>query len=85
MSFQQWQRQVRLLSGLLHLAAGQPVTTVAMEVGYDSPSAFIAMFKRALGTTPSQYFARDEISGPRTPVCPAGDALRSPDAPQPRR
>jgi AraC-like DNA-binding protein len=58
MSFQQWQRQIRLLSGLIRLADGQPVTTVAMEVGYDSPSAFIAMFKRALGTTPSQYFLR---------------------------
>jgi AraC-like DNA-binding protein len=59
MSFQQWQRQVRLLSGLIRLADGQPVTAVAMEVGYDSPSAFIAMFKRALGTTPNQYFVRD--------------------------
>lgn len=85
MSFQQWQRQVRLLSGLIHLAAGQPVTTVAMAVGYDSPSAFIAMFKRALGTTPSQYFCRDAISGPRTPACPASDALRSPGAPRPPR
>jgi AraC-like DNA-binding protein/quercetin dioxygenase-like cupin family protein len=56
MTFQQWQRQARLLAGLLRLAAGQPVTTVAMEVGYDSPSAFIAMFKDALGTTPGSYF-----------------------------
>jgi AraC-like DNA-binding protein len=48
-----------LLSGLIRLADGQPVTTVAMEVGYDSPSAFIAMFKRALRTTPNQYFVRD--------------------------
>ena len=70
MSFQQWQRQVRLLSGLIHLAEGQSVSAVAMEVGYDSPSAFIAMFKRALGTTPSQYFCRDAISGPQTPACP---------------
>jgi AraC-like DNA-binding protein/quercetin dioxygenase-like cupin family protein len=56
MGFQQWQRQMRLLAGLVRLAAGQPVTVVAMEVGYESPSAFIAMFKRALGTTPNQYF-----------------------------
>ena len=56
MSYQQWQRQVRLLAGLIGLAEGEPVTGVAIEVGYDSPSAFIAMFKRALGTTPSQYF-----------------------------
>jgi AraC-like DNA-binding protein len=32
---------------------------VALEVGYDSPSAFIAMFRRVLGTTPSRYFATD--------------------------
>ena len=58
MSFQAWQRQARLLAGLMRLAEGEPVTTVAMDVGYESPSAFIAMFKRALGTTPSQYFDR---------------------------
>jgi AraC-like DNA-binding protein len=57
LTFQQWQRQARLLAGLMRLAAGQPVTTVALEVGYNSPSAFIAMFKHALGTTPSRYFA----------------------------
>jgi AraC-like DNA-binding protein len=56
MTFRQWQRQVRLLAGLVRLADGQPVTVVALEVGYESPSAFIAMFRRALGTTPGQYF-----------------------------
>jgi AraC-like DNA-binding protein len=56
LTFQQWQRQARLLAGLMRLAAGQPVTSVAMDVGYDSPSAFIAMFKDALGTTPGRYF-----------------------------
>lgn len=56
MNYQQWQRQVRLLTGLIRLAEGQSVTTVAMDVGYESPSAFIAMFRRALGTAPNQYF-----------------------------
>jgi AraC-like DNA-binding protein len=56
MTFRQWQRQARLLAGLVRLADGQPVTVVALEVGYASPSAFIAMFRRALGTTPGQYF-----------------------------
>jgi len=37
------------------------VTHAALEAGYSTPSAFIAMFKKALGTTPSAYFAaRDE-------------------------
>lgn len=64
LSFRQWQRQMRLLAGLIRLAEGQPVTAVALDVGYESPSAFIAMFKRALGTTPSQYFDAPTSSGP---------------------
>ncbi len=57
LSFRQWQQQARLLESLVRLADGHAVTTVAMEVGYDSTSAFIAMFRRVLGTTPKQYFA----------------------------
>jgi AraC-like DNA-binding protein len=32
------------------------VTTIALDLGYDSPSAFIHAFRRALGTTPRRYF-----------------------------
>ena len=34
------------------------MTLVAQDLGYDSPSAFTAMFRRALGETPSRYFGR---------------------------
>ena len=57
MTFGRWRQQLRLLQAMQLLAAGRPVTAVALEVGYDSPSAFIAMFKRTLGTTPHRYFA----------------------------
>jgi AraC-like DNA-binding protein len=57
LSFRQWQQQARLLESLVRLAQGHSVTTVAMEVGYESTSAFIAMFRRVLGTTPKKYFA----------------------------
>jgi AraC-like DNA-binding protein/quercetin dioxygenase-like cupin family protein len=57
MTFGRWRQQLRLLQAMQLLAAGRPVTNVALEVGYDSPSAFIAMFKRTLGTTPLRYFA----------------------------
>ena len=57
MTFRHWQRQVRLLNGLARLAEKQPVTEVALELGYETPSAFIAMFRRALGVTPGQYFS----------------------------
>jgi AraC-like DNA-binding protein len=53
-----WRRRMRVLHALRLLAAGEPVTTVALETGYESTSAFISMFRRELGTTPSRYFAR---------------------------
>ena len=56
MSFGAWRRQLRLLRALERLAAGEPVTTVALALGYDSTSAFIAMFRRNLGRTPGSYF-----------------------------
>ncbi|MCH2316244.1 MAG: helix-turn-helix domain-containing protein [SAR202 cluster bacterium] len=60
MTFRSWQCQARLLAGIVKLAEGQSVTSVALDVGYESPSAFIAMFKRALGMTQGQYFPTSE-------------------------
>ncbi len=57
MSFGQWRQQARLLEAMRLLADGVPVTTVAMELGYGNQSAFIAMFKKAVGKTPGKYFA----------------------------
>lgn len=57
LTFREWRRQARLLAALERLGAGQPVTAVAFEVGYDSVSAFIAAFREALGGTPGRYFA----------------------------
>jgi len=56
LSFAHWRRQARLLAALVRLGQGQSVTTVAFDVGYDSPSAFIEMFRLTLGQTPGQYF-----------------------------
>jgi len=58
MTFGKWRQQLRLLSALRLLAEGQSVTAIALEVGYDSPSAFIAAFKTMLGTTPGRYYAQ---------------------------
>jgi len=57
MSFAAWRQQARLLEALSLLAIGRSVTTVAYDVGYDSPSAFTASFHKTFGSTPSQYFA----------------------------
>lgn len=55
-TFGQWRQQVRLLVALEGLAQGRPVALVAAELGYERPSAFIAMFRRALGRTPARFF-----------------------------
>lgn len=56
LSFRAWQRRLRLLAALERLAQGQPVGTVALDVGYGAPSAFIAAFRSDLGVTPARYF-----------------------------
>lgn len=50
-----WRQQVRLMEALSLLAAGASITQVTYDVGYDSPSGFTAMFRRAFGVPPSQY------------------------------
>jgi AraC-like DNA-binding protein len=37
------------------LAAGQSVTNAAFDAGYSTTSAFISMFRKQLGTTPTRY------------------------------
>jgi AraC-like DNA-binding protein len=56
MTFRQWRRQSRLLSSLERLANNEPVTRIALELGYESPSAFSAAFRNTFGVTPRQYF-----------------------------
>lgn len=53
-----WRQQVRLMEALSLLASGRSITTVAFDVGYDSPSAFTAMFHRTFGVPPSLYQLR---------------------------
>ena len=62
MTFGKWRQQLRMLHALRLLAAGESVTTAALEVGYDSTSAFIAAFKAGLGTTPGRYYAELQTS-----------------------
>lgn len=65
MSFGAWRKHLRLTEALARLAAGESVTTVAYAVGYDSPSAFIAMFRRATGETPRRYLDGNAAPPPR--------------------
>lgn len=64
MTFGKWRQQVRLMQGMRLLAEGANVTHAALESGYSTPSTFIYVFRKVLGTTPTAYFAaiRTEIA-----------------------
>jgi len=54
-SYQQWRQQAILAHALPLLARGTPVSQVAAASGYASDSAFSAMFKAAMGQSPSHF------------------------------
>jgi AraC-like DNA-binding protein/quercetin dioxygenase-like cupin family protein len=55
MNYRDWVQQVRLADAVGRLSRGQPVARIAAELGYSSPSAFAAMFRRVLGASPVNY------------------------------
>ena len=55
MSFVAWRQQACLLCAMPRLVAGDPVTSVALDLGYENPAAFTLMFKRAFGKPPLAY------------------------------
>lgn len=57
-TFARWKQQARLLESIRRLAGGVSVTTVAVDLGYESPSAFSTMFRRALGIAPRDFVAQ---------------------------
>lgn len=61
MTFREWRQQRRLFHALELLMTGASVTSIALEAGYDNTSAFIAMFRRCLGTTPMRYMKTSQV------------------------
>jgi AraC-like DNA-binding protein len=55
-TFGSWRTQLRLRASLPLLAAGVPLSGVAHRVGYATPSAFVAAFRREVGVSPGRYF-----------------------------
>lgn len=55
-SLSTWRQQAALFTALPRLAAGESVTAVAFDLGYESVAAFTTMFKRMLGAAPRAYF-----------------------------
>jgi AraC-like DNA-binding protein len=53
--YARWKRAVIAHHALELVAAGHKVSSVALDVGYASVSAFIAMFRRQYGESPRQF------------------------------
>ena len=57
LTFGRWRQQLHILVALRQLSEGATVQQVAGNLGYDSVTAFITMFKKALGQPPGRYFS----------------------------
>jgi AraC-like DNA-binding protein len=57
LTFGRWRQQLHLLVAVRELAGGALVQRVSDDLGYGSVTAFITMFKKALGHPPARYFA----------------------------
>ncbi|MGW5689708.1 AraC family transcriptional regulator [Streptomyces asiaticus] len=71
MSFERWRTHVRLRAALPLLAEGRTVSRTAHTVGYATPSAFLAAFRRTVGTSPRRYLDGDAALGASGTTVPA--------------
>lgn len=55
MTFGDWRTRVRMVLAMQRLSSGASVLEVALEHGYQSPSAFSQTFRRVVGQLPSHY------------------------------
>ncbi|WP_374974220.1 AraC family transcriptional regulator [Acinetobacter venetianus] len=58
MNFSTWYKQAKLLKAITDLEMKNPILNIALELGYESSSAFSYMFKREMGMSPTEYLKR---------------------------
>ncbi|WP_394689633.1 AraC family transcriptional regulator [Hoeflea sp.] len=62
LSLSAWRQQASVMAALPRLSAGEPVTMVAMDLGYDSIPAFTTMFSRVMGAPPKAYLRNQKLT-----------------------
>ncbi|WP_215781817.1 helix-turn-helix transcriptional regulator [Paludibacterium sp. B53371] len=55
LSFSEWRQRLKYLTALSMLEQNLSVQHIALDLGYSTASAFIAMFQRLAGVSPDQY------------------------------
>lgn len=66
MTIEAWRQKARLVHSAVALGEGASVTDAALVSGYESPSAFIAAFRRHFGTTPGRMRSGADPAGSRS-------------------
>lgn len=68
MTFGRWRQRLHILVALQRLSAGSSVQAVSLDLGYETPSAFITMFKKAMGKSPRRFLAERSSFLSREPL-----------------
>lgn len=58
MSFVEWRQHLRIACAIQRIQSGEAVSSVALDLGYNSVSAFTAMFRQVMGASPRQYLSQ---------------------------
>lgn len=58
LTFGQWRQRLQVQIAIQRLEAGHTVQSLAIELGYQTTSAFIVMFRRVTGASPKRYLAQ---------------------------
>lgn len=56
-----WRNQVKMVTAVQPLARGRSVTQAAMDLGFESVSAFIFSFRHYFGDSPGQYRSKQTL------------------------
>jgi AraC-like DNA-binding protein len=65
-----------LLAGDRLVNSSEPISVIAVSLGYESESAFSTAFKRVMGCSPRQYSRDQKPAGPSRSEGEAGRADR---------
>lgn len=55
-TFSEWRQRLKIQVAIRLLFEGQQVSNIAYDLGYSTVSAFIYMFRKNVGKTPSQFY-----------------------------
>ena len=70
LSFGRWRQQLYIILAIQKLSRGATVQSVALELGYESASSFVTMFRKALGTSPARYMVGRVATDPVSALSP---------------